>query len=132
MSARLSTYLASTAFWLLVISLALAMRAGIANASSGGSLPGATVGPPGSTAEQPGPAPGQPDRSTESSIVAGVPLATPVPCLLPFYDVEESDYYYQPVKYLYCHSSISGYGDGTFRPGNNITRAQILKIVVLA
>lgn len=132
MSARRFTYLASAAFWLLLIGLALAMRAGTANANSGGPLPGSTTGLPGSTLSPPGSSVGQPDQSTESSIVAGVPLTTPVPCILPFYDVLESDYYYQAVKYLYCHSSISGYGDGTFRPETNITRAQICKIVVLA
>lgn len=135
MSARVSTYLASAAFWLLAIGLALAMRAGTANANAGGPLPGSTSSTavlPGSTLGQPGSPVSQPDQSTESSIVAGVPLTTPVPCILPFYDVQESDYYYQAVKDLYCHGAISGYGDGTFRPDTNLTRAQICKIVVLA
>jgi hypothetical protein len=30
------------------------------------------------------------------------------------------------------HQFISGYSDGTFRPGNNATRGQISKIVYLA
>jgi hypothetical protein len=35
------------------------------------------------------------------------------------------------VDWLYCHNIISGYPDNTFRPNNNATRAQLLKIVVL-
>ena len=42
-----------------------------------------------------------------------------------------TDYFYQPVLYLACHGVISGYADGTFRPFNNTTRAQMVKIVVL-
>src|SRR5206468_3237809 len=34
-------------------------------------------------------------------------------------------------QYLYCHGIISGYADGTFRPYNNMTRAQATKLVVL-
>ena len=36
------------------------------------------------------------------------------------------------MRYLYCAGVISGYSDGTFRPYNNVTRAQLCKIVVLA
>ncbi|MDQ6739840.1 MAG: S-layer homology domain-containing protein, partial [Actinomycetota bacterium] len=42
-----------------------------------------------------------------------------------------SDYFATPVLYLACHGVISGYGDGTFRPYNQTTRAQQVKIVVL-
>jgi len=45
--------------------------------------------------------------------------------------VHPSDYFYTPVQYLYCHGVISGYSDGTFRPYNNTTRSQMVKIVVL-
>jgi hypothetical protein len=51
---------------------------------------------------------------------------------LPFTDVHTSDYFYQAVRYLYCHGVISGYADSTFRPYNLTTRAQFSKIVVLA
>ena len=30
----------------------------------------------------------------------------------------------------YSHAVISGYSDGTFRPGNNVTRGQLTKIIV--
>jgi hypothetical protein len=49
-----------------------------------------------------------------------------------FVDVDQSDYFYEPVRYLYCANAISGYADGTFRPYNNTTRAQLSKIVVSA
>ncbi len=42
-----------------------------------------------------------------------------------------TDYFYVPVQYLACRGVISGYADGTFRPYNNTTRAQMVKIVVL-
>ncbi|HMA35787.1 MAG TPA: S8 family serine peptidase [Chloroflexia bacterium] len=61
------------------------------------------------------------------------PSATP--CTLSFTDVHATDYFYTPVLYLACHGVISGYanGDGTFsfRPYNNTTRSQMVKIVVL-
>jgi hypothetical protein len=49
-----------------------------------------------------------------------------------FSDVGESDYFYIPVRYLFCAGVISGYADGTFRPYNNTTRGQLCKIIVLA
>ena len=51
---------------------------------------------------------------------------------MPFSDVGTSDYFYEPVRYLYCHSVISGYADNTFRPYNLTTRSQLAKIAVLA
>jgi hypothetical protein len=46
--------------------------------------------------------------------------------------VHPTDYFYTPVSYLYCAGAISGYSDNTFRPYNNTTRGQLVKIVVLA
>lgn len=57
---------------------------------------------------------------------------TPIPCAITFSDVQPSEYFYQAVSYLYCARAISGYGDNTFRPFNNTTRSQLVKIVVLA
>ena len=51
---------------------------------------------------------------------------------MPFSDVHPSDYFYEAVRWLYRKGAVSGYADGTFRPGNNINRAQISKIVVLS
>ncbi|MGI8587363.1 MAG: S-layer homology domain-containing protein [Chloroflexia bacterium] len=48
-----------------------------------------------------------------------------------FSDVHSTDYFYTPVTYLASHGIISGYSDCTFRPYNNTTRSQMVKIVVL-
>jgi hypothetical protein len=47
-------------------------------------------------------------------------------------DVYPGQTFYEPVRYLYCAGVVSGYPDGTFRPGNATTRAQLTKMVVLA
>jgi hypothetical protein len=63
---------------------------------------------------------------------SGSPTATSTPCTITFTDVLPTDYFYDAVRYLYCHGAISGYNDNTFRPGNLTTRGQLTKIVVLA
>jgi len=60
------------------------------------------------------------------------PGPPPDPCRQGFSDVAPADYFYTPVQYLTCHNAISGYSDGTFRPGANTTRGQLAKIIVLA
>jgi hypothetical protein len=60
------------------------------------------------------------------------PTATPQPCTISFTDVHPIDYFYEPVRYLFCSGVVSGYADGTFRPYNYTTRGQLTKIVVLA
>ena len=47
-----------------------------------------------------------------------------------FGDVSAADYFWNPVSYLACHGVVGGYSDGTFRPYNLATRAQMVKIVV--
>jgi len=49
-----------------------------------------------------------------------------------FSDVPQTDPFYGYIETAYNRSIISGYSDGTFRPGNNATRGQISKIVYLA
>ena len=46
-----------------------------------------------------------------------------------FTDVPVADPFYGFVETAFNHAIISGYSDGTFRPGNNATRGQISKIV---
>src|SRR5207249_2497361 len=60
-----------------------------------------------------------------------LPTATPG-CQMSFSDVRPQDYFYEPVRYLYCAGLVSGYSDGTFRPYNNTTRGQLCKIMVLS
>lgn len=49
-----------------------------------------------------------------------------------FSDVSNNHTFYNYVETAYNHGIISGYGDGTFKPGEQITRAQLAKVVVLA
>ncbi|HMA36630.1 MAG TPA: S-layer homology domain-containing protein [Chloroflexia bacterium] len=97
----------------------------------------ASPGPPSPTPPNPTPGgatatPVPPTATVRPTNTVG-PSATP--CTLSFTDVHPTDYFYTPVLYLACHGVISGYanGDGTysFRPYNNTTRAQMVKIVVL-
>jgi hypothetical protein len=48
-----------------------------------------------------------------------------------FSDVQPGSTFYNYVETLSNAGVISGYGDGTFRPGNEVTRGQLTKIVVL-
>ncbi|HMA34796.1 MAG TPA: S-layer homology domain-containing protein [Chloroflexia bacterium] len=98
-------------------------------------IPTTTATPPPPVTLTPG---GPPPSSTPSSTVGPAthtPGPSPTPCPLSFTDVHATDYFYTPVLYLACHGVISGYsnGDGTvsFRPYNNTTRSQMVKIVVL-
>lgn len=68
------------------------------------------------TASQPTPTPG-----------SGTP--EPTACAIQFSDVPVSSPFYDGVRCLVCRGIVSGYSDGTFRPGNNITRGQISKMV---
>lgn len=49
-----------------------------------------------------------------------------------FSDVPQGSTFYEWVECLYCRGAISGYNDGTFRPGALTTRGQLAKIVALA
>ena len=67
-----------------------------------------------------------------STNTPGAGTSTVTPCAVNFVDVPPSDPFYTYIHYLYCAGVISGYNDGTFRPGNPTTRGQLTKIVVLA
>src|SRR5437867_9643087 len=80
------------------------------------------------------------NNSTRGQITKIVVLAEgwsiytpPVPT---FSDVPANHPFYQYVETAYSHGIISGYACGTgcleFRPGNNVTRGQVSKIIVLA
>src|SRR3954462_1474777 len=49
-----------------------------------------------------------------------------------FSDVPPTHPFYQWIETLYNRGVISGYSDGTFRPGNNVTRGQLVKIICRA
>ena len=54
------------------------------------------------------------------------------PTIPTFSDVPTDQPFYTYIETAYCHGVISGYSDGTFRPGNDATRGQISKIVYQA
>jgi hypothetical protein len=60
------------------------------------------------------------------------PVGTPRPGPARFSDVNQSDYFYHFVLDLNDDGALGGYNDGTFRPYNNATRGQFVKIAVLA
>jgi hypothetical protein len=49
-----------------------------------------------------------------------------------FSDVPADHPYYAYIEAAYARGLVDGYGDGTFRPYNNVTRGQVAKIVVQA
>jgi hypothetical protein len=49
-----------------------------------------------------------------------------------FSDVPASFWGYSYIETAVAHGAISGYPDGTFRPNNDVTRAQVAKIIYLA
>ena len=59
----------------------------------------------------------------------GVPTATPTACTLTFTDVPVGSTFYPFIRCLACKGIINGYPDGTFKPGNDVTRGQLSKIV---
>jgi hypothetical protein len=60
------------------------------------------------------------------------PPPTSTPCAIQFSDVPPGSTYYDTVTCLVCRGIISGYPDGTFRPGDYVTRGQLSKLVVNA
>ncbi|MDQ6693893.1 MAG: S-layer homology domain-containing protein [Chloroflexota bacterium] len=63
--------------------------------------------------------------------IAPLPDLLPVPttCSIDYSDVPAGSTFYSFVRCLACRNVLSGYADGTFKPGNNVTRAQLSKIV---
>lgn len=56
----------------------------------------------------------------------------PSPVALPFSDVSKNAWYYDYISTAYNQNIISGYENGMFGPNDNVTRAQISKIVINA
>ena len=67
--------------------------------------------------------------TTPASSATANSTATSTPCTITFSDVPADHTFYANIRCLACRGIISGYSDGTFRPGNNITRGQIAKMV---
>ena len=54
---------------------------------------------------------------------------TEVEELVEFDDVKHGDLYYEEIQYLLKLGTINGYDDGTFKPLNNVNRAEMVKVV---
>jgi len=78
-----------------------------------------------------GTAPSPTPVASPTPVVPPTPVASPTPCG-GFSDVHQADYFYTPVYYLVNHGVVSGYSDCTYRPYNNTTRGQMVKIVTIA
>ena len=66
-----------------------------------------------------------PGTGTATPTVTG----TPSGCTVTFNDVPPGSPFYPYIQNLACRGLVAGYSDGTFRPGANVTRGQISKIV---
>jgi hypothetical protein len=104
-------------------------------------VPSNTPVPPSSTAVPPSstPIPSTPVATATCACVTMTPtpqtepsetaVVTPTACTITFTDVPPSHTFYQAIRCVACRGVISGYADGTFRPGNDATRGQISKMV---
>lgn len=70
-------------------------------------------------------------NTPEPTSTQQAPTATPTlaACVISYNDVEVGSTFYTYVQCLSCRGIVNGYPDGTFRPGNPITRGQLAKIV---
>lgn len=93
----------------------------------------ATAAPPTATVAPPTATPVPPTATAPAATAtAGPPSPTATVCAITYTDVDISNPFYGYIHCLACQGIVSGYADGTFRPFNNITRAQIAKILVNA
>ncbi|HEX9989414.1 MAG TPA: S-layer homology domain-containing protein [Chloroflexia bacterium] len=65
--------------------------------------------------------------STQTASV--VATSTTTSCNIQFTDVPAGSAFYPFVRCLACRDVLGGYSDGTFRPGNPMTRGQLAKVV---
>jgi hypothetical protein len=72
---------------------------------------------------------GVPTSTSTDTPTPPVPTQTPTSCSIIFSDVPEGSTFHTPVRCLACRGILGGYSDGTFRPGDPVTRGQIAKIV---
>ncbi|HKP52771.1 MAG TPA: S-layer homology domain-containing protein [Chloroflexia bacterium] len=62
--------------------------------------------------------------STSTATATGIPTS----CTVTFTDVPPDNTFYTWIRCLACRGVFGGYTDGTFRPGNDVTRGQFSKI----
>jgi hypothetical protein len=76
--------------------------------------------------------PGGPTATPIPTGTTAPPTSTPnigTPCALTFTDVPPEHPFYTWIRCLACQGIVSGYAGGTFRPGGDVTRGQIAKVV---
>lgn len=81
-----------------------------------------------------GPYPTNTRTTTPTPTFTDTPTITPTftVCSITFSDVPADHTFYASIRCLACRGIINGYPDGTFRPGENVSRGQVAKIVSLA
>jgi lysophospholipase L1-like esterase len=57
------------------------------------------------------------------------PTPTPEPEELPFTDVDENDWYYEAVAYMYENGMMNGVGDDRFSPNTVLSRGMIVQVL---
>ncbi|MBU0667551.1 S-layer homology domain-containing protein [Patescibacteria group bacterium] len=62
-------------------------------------------------------------------IVLGANMELNTDCNPNFTDLRPENWSYEYISTLYNNQVITGYADGSFKPGNNINRAEIAKII---
>lgn len=73
--------------------------------------------------------------ATNTATATTMASATATTCTLEFTDVPPGHTFYEPIMCLACRGYISGYtsgcetGDPCYRPGSNVTRGQLAKVV---
>ena len=68
--------------------------------------------------------------ATSATLVASsVAIAVPIASANSFSDINSSQYFYADVLELSTRGIINGFPDGTFKPGNNLTRGQAAKMI---
>jgi endoglucanase len=67
------------------------------------------------------------DRPQMSVLAARAVCSTT--CTITFSDVDQNNPFYPFIRCLACRGIVSGYSDGTFRWGANVTRGQLSKII---
>ncbi len=72
---------------------------------------------------------GTPTQTVVVTPTATVAGSTPTACTIAFDDVPSGHTFYSYIQCLACRGIVNGYPDGTFRPGNNVTRGQAAKII---
>lgn len=70
-----------------------------------------------------------PGKVTISAIIGEMELTYEVTIKLPFDDVNENDWFYNAVKYVYQHKTMSGTTSTTFAPNSKLTRGMLVTIL---